>query len=518
MGSDGGLDPRTPVIVGAGQALQRPGTQAGDSVDPVGLAVRALRAAAADRGAGDRLLRRADSIRHVATSGWLYRDEAALVAEALGASPRETVRTSAFGGDGPVRLLGDSARAIAAGEADVVLLAGAEALATLRSAQRAGARPDWPEQEIGAPTRVLGSDRPPANEAEQAVGLMAPATVYALLECAVRGALGAGQREHFNGIAALWSAFSAVAARNPHAWIQREHSAGEIAGEHEGNRMIATPYRKLMCANIAVDQAAALILCSAQAAAGAGVPRDRWVFPLACAHATDRWFVSERADLAASPAIAATGRAVLEHAHASFDEVAHIDVYSCFPSAVQIAARALGLPLHDPARPLTVTGGLTFAGGPGNNYSMHGIAALVGRLREEPDALGFGSALGWYCTKHACAIYSGRAPRRPFREIDANPHIERPPARRATAAHSGIATVEAYTVTHARDGAPEALIVSAITPDGARALVRETDQHTIAETLDCDPLGARLEIVAGADGHLELDSHAVERPRELPVT
>jgi acetyl-CoA C-acetyltransferase len=249
-----------------------------------------------------------------------------------------------------------------------------------------------------------------------------------------------------------------------------------------------------MTANIQVDQATAMIMCSAEAARAAGIPTDRWMFVIAGAHAYDEWHLSERRELAASPAIRACGAAVLKHAGASIDEVAHIDLYSCFPSAVQIAARELGLTTDDPQRPLTLTGGLTFAGGPGNNYSSHAIATLVGRLREDPDALGLTTALGWYVTKHACGIYSGTPPTRPFRSIDAGDQIERPEPRQSTASYTGPATIEAYTIPHGRDGEPEAVVASALTPAGERALVRATDPEVIRSMLEEDPLGRQVEL------------------------
>lgn len=496
------LDPRTPVIVGVGQVIQRPGD--GEPLDPVWLAIEALRRAGADSGTGDALLHRADSIRHVATTGWLYRDEAALIAAALGAAPRETVRTNAFGGDGPGRLVGDSARAIAAGQADVVLVAGAEALATLGEHQRAGTRPDWPEQGDGEPSRVIGVDRAPVNDAETAVGLLAPLNVYALFETAVRARRGAAREEHLQHVARLWSRFSQVAAANPYAWLAREHTPEEIALRTSRNRLVSEPYTKLMTANLGVDLAAALIVCSAQTAEAAAVPKDRWVFPLAAAFAQDEWFFSERAQLAASPAIGAAGRAVLEHAGVGIDEVAHVDLYSCFPSAVQIAAAELGLATDDPGRPLTVTGGLTFAGGPGNNYGTHAIATLVERLRGDEGAVGLASSLGWYATKHAYGLYSTTPPAAPFRELDANELIEPSPARRASVDYRGPATLEAYTVPYGRDGAGEAVVVSALAPDGTRVLVRDDDADTIAAILDTDPLGETITVVPGERPSLEL--------------
>ncbi len=491
MRSDAQIDPRAPVIVGAGQVVQRLGDH--EPLDPIGLALAALRRASKDSGVGERLVRRADSVRHVATSGWPYRDEAALVAAELGCSPRQTVRTSPFGGDGPGRMVGDAARAIADGEADVVLVAGGEALGTLMAHQRAGTRPDWPQQEQGEPTRVVGVDRSPCNAAEMAVGLVAPVNVYALLEAAIRARYGLDRQEHLPRIAELWSRFSAVAATNPNAWLAREHTPEEITA----SRPVSEPYTKLLTANLQVDQAAAVILCSAQAARDAGVPLERWVFPLASSFAQDEWYFSEREELAASPAIRAACRAVLEHAGVCIGEVADIDLYSCFPSAVQIAAHELGLPLDDPSRPLTVTGGLTFSGGPGNNYSLHAIATLVGRLRDQPDKVGLSSALGWYCTKHSYGLYSGTPPTRRFAEIDANHRMTRATARAATADYRGPATIDAYTVPYDRNGAPEGVIVSAIAPDFTRALVRATDRDTIAAVLETDPLGQTVAIAPG---------------------
>jgi acetyl-CoA C-acetyltransferase len=483
------------VIVGVGQVNRPPESTDG----PIALAVEALTLAARDSGAGDALLRNATSVRHVATTCWPYCDEAALIADELGVQPRETVRTAQFGGDGPQRLVSDTAEAIAAGRLDVALLSGAEAMAALRSSQRGGAMPSWPEQPSNvAPSRVLGSDRLPSNEAEMAVGLMAPVYNYALLETAVQARAGADRAPHLQSVAALWSRFAAVAQDNPHARLPRHVSADELLAESEGNRAVSAPYRKLMTANIQVDQATGIIMCSAEAAEAAGVPLDRLVFVVAGAHAADEWFLSERAELAASPAITACGVAALEHAGLSIDDVALLDLYSCFPSAVQIGAAALGLQLDDPSRPLTLTGGLTFAGGPGNNYSSHAIATVVDRLRGDPDAFGFTTALGWYATKHACGVYSGRPPATRFRDIDAGADghgaISRPTPRRASADYSGPATVEAYTVPFGRDGEPEAVIISALAPDGTRALIRCAERDVIDAMLSEDPLGWAVDV------------------------
>ena len=175
--------------------------------------------------------------------------------------------------------------------------------------------------------------------------------------------------------------------------------------------MVAYPYTKLLTADLQVDQGAATILCTAAAAEAAGVPRERWVFPLAGADAEDHWFLSHRADFHSSPAIRLAGASALALAGSTIDDMAHLDLYSCFPSAVETAAAELGLPLDDPARPLTVTGGLTFGGGPGNNYGTHAVASMVDTLRADPGSRGLVTGLGWYQTKHSVGIY-GTAPGR----------------------------------------------------------------------------------------------------------
>lgn len=498
------LDPRTPVIVGAGQVRHRPAPD-GELPDPATLAVRALWQAATDSGAGDELLRRADSVRCVASAAWQYRDQAALVAEQVGAALRETVMSAPFGGDGAQRLINDSAQCIADGIADVVLLAGAESGATVVEAQRRGASPDWPSQPSSvAPSRLIGSDRQANNDAESAVGLMAPIYVYALLENAIRAREGVDRETHLRDITELWSRFSQVGANNPYAWQPQAYSPDELAAPSATNRLISDPYPKLLTANLQVDLATGLILCSAAAAQEAGIPSEHWVFVHAGAHAEDEWYVSERAQLAASPAINAIGRAALGHAGVGIGEVQHVDLYACFPSAVRIAATELGLPTDDVHRPLTVTGGLTFAGGPGNNYTAHAVATMVGVLRSNPDDVGLTTGLGWYATKHALGVYSAKPPRRMFRQIDAGPLVRRPRKRRVAADHVGPALIESFTLPYGRDGVPEAAIVSALAPDGARVLLRSKDPDVVATMAAEDPLGWTID-VTGIDSFTVTD-------------
>lgn len=486
------LDPRTPVIVGAGQITHRLQPDALKLAEPAALIGRAVRAAAEDSGAADEILKAADSIRCAGVLAWQYRDVAALVAADLGLSPRETVQ-STIGGDSPQRLINETAEAIAGGELDVAVIAGAEAMASLNAARRQGVTPPWRTQgDHVAPARVSGSDRHPVNEAEIRVGLLAPLDVYALIESAVGARAGDDPATHLQRIAELWSRFSSVAATNPYAWLPRAYTPHQIATPSPDNRPVSSPYTKLLSANIQVDQAAAVIVCSVDAARRAAVPPERWVFIHAGAQATDEWHVTERDDLTSSPAIRAIGVSVLEHTGLTIDDVAYIDLYSCFPSAVQIAAAGLGLPIADSERPLTVTGGLTFAGGPGNNYSTHGVATLVPLLRSDPEAFGLQTALGWYVTKHAIGVYSAMPPPRPFRSLHPSPSNE--PARVARTDYTGPATLEAFTVRHDRDGAPTNAAVSALTPDGERVMLAVTDRDLVDGLLSSDQLGRAVDV------------------------
>jgi acetyl-CoA C-acetyltransferase len=243
---------------------------------------------------------------------------------------------------------------------------------------------------------------------------------------------------------------------------------------------VTLPYTKLLNSNIQTDQAAALILCSDAVARELGIDRERWVYPHAAGHAHDHWFVSEREDLCSSPAIRFAARAALDAAGAGIGDVAHLDVYSCFPSAVQIACRELGIDPFVEARALTVTGGLTFAGGPGNNYVTHAIAAMVERLREDPGSLGLTTAVGWYLTKHAVGVYGTSPPRRPFTACNVQDQVDATPRRASASGVAGSAEAESVSVVYSREGEPTVGAVTALLADGRRAIAKTTDAGDLA--------------------------------------
>jgi acetyl-CoA C-acetyltransferase len=339
---------------------------------------------------------------------------------------------------------------------------------------------------------VIGPDRPATSPAELEVGLAVPLTVYAFLENAIRHRLGHTIEQHQRRLGELWARFSVVAAQNPNAWSREARSPEQIARASPQNRAVTLPYTKLMNANPIVDQAAAVIVCSLAAARDAGVPAERCVFLHAGAEASDEWFVCDRAQLDASPPIRAIGRAIRASAGHAIDQVSHVDLYSCFPSAVQVAARELGLG-EEPDRPLTVTGGLAFAGGPGNNYVTHALARMVEVLRENPGATGLTTGVGWWMTKHAAGLMSSRPPRHGYRRMELGA-VSDVTARAAVIGEPGLGTAESCTVIYERDGSPALGIASVVLGDGRRALAKVTDPGSIAMLSEDSFLGAPVRI------------------------
>ena len=459
------MDPdRTPVLVGLGEVVNRPDD--GPAPDPGQMIAQAIRLAAADAG-NERLIDRFDVIAVAPSAGWPDGDPGAHVSGLLGIAP-STARSSMQGGNGPQLLLNLLASRICAGQLDVGVVCGGEALFTQARAARNGGMPDWAPADPGRSAgEVVEGEQDPGTDAEREVGIIAPIMAYPLIENAIGHAAGETVEQHLRSFSTLWSHFSEVAAEQPCAWTRQAYTPEELIAAGPQNRLVTHPYRKLHNANIQVDQAAAVIICSASVARALGIPAERWVFPHAGATATDEWNISERERLDRSPAIAACGAAAFEHAGAGPDEIAHVDLYSCFPAAVQLAALELGLGLD---RRLTCTGGLTFFGGPGNSYSTHGVIAVARALRESPPGTrGLATALGWYATKHALGIYGNQPPEKNFAALA--PRVDHPPPRVvARAGHPYDAVAETATVIYERDGSPSYGILFALLEDGRRVL------------------------------------------------
>ncbi len=493
------LDPRTPILVGGGQLNEREGAR-----EPVELIADAAARAAAEAGS-NRLLELVDSVRIVGLLSWRYRDPGALVGAWIGATPRHTGYTGS-GGSTPQVLVNQAAEDIAAGRNDVVLIGGAEAWRTRMALRARGARPHWTVQDESVPAApILVPEVPMRSETEKRAGLDRPAYIYPIFEQALRISAGRAMDKHREAVGALWARFSEVAATNPHAWTQRAYTGAEIVTPSEGNRWIASPYTKLMNSNNMVEQGAALLMCSVEVARRLGIPRENWVFPQAGTEAHDTYDIAERGALDRSPAIRHAGAHALELAVIGLDDLAHIDVYSCFPSAVQVAAHELRLPTDDLDRPLTITGGLTFAGGPWNNYSTHAIATMATRLRQSPGSYGLITANGGYLTKHAFGVYRTEPPRDGFRRVDVQDRVDREPTVRAHPAHAGRAVTEAWTVVYDRSGDPESGFLAARTPDGGRTLASTREPGALEHLVVAEAADEPVDISAEGEFRFAAD-------------
>ena len=488
------INPRTPVLVGYGQINHHEDRAAEqNTLEPVD-----LMAAAAGQAADPRVLEAADSVRVVNVLSARYRDPGLLLGQRIGADHPAT-RYSGIGGNVPQTLVNRACVDIQRGHADVVLVAGAEMWRTRTQLRANGKRLTSTEQDESVPLPE-GSDEnvAMAGPAEDRVGLDRPSYIYPMFEQALRISTRESIDDHRKRIGELWARFNAVAVNNPHAWIRKPIAAEDIWQDDPTNRMISWPYTKLMNSNNMVDQSAALILTSVEAATRLQIPTERWVYPYAGTDAHDTYAISERAELHRSPAIRIAGARALALAGLGIDEMDYVDLYSCFPSAVQVAAAELGLPVDDPARPLTVTGGLTFAGGPWSNYVGHSIATMAELLAANPGRRGLITANGGYLTKHSFGIYGTEPPSSEFRWEDTQSAVDREPTRVAAVEWEGVGTVEAWTTPYNRDGQPEKAFLAVRTPDERRTLALITDPAEAAATVR-DDIGA-AKVAIRADG------------------
>lgn len=474
-----------PVIVGISQVNQ-------DEDDftkcrePLELMIEAVKAAAIDSEAPD-ILEKLDQV-CVNQGTWNYSDPARAVASAVGAYRAKSARTF-WGGNFVQFALNRMALAISQGELESVAFTGAEWGRTLARMRRKGHAPALADAP-GEPDSLYGKHDFIAHLLEREIGCVQPVQTYPMFENALRYARGESPDEHLVRISELWARFAQVAANNPHAAIRASPSAEAIRTPSAGNRPVSFPYLKLLNSNNNVDQAAALILCSTEFAAKLGIPEEKWVYPLAGTDANDILFMSNRLDYTASPAIRIAGGKCLELAGFDTASLDFVDLYSCFPVAVQIAAKELGL---DEEQDLTVTGGLTFAGGPLNNYVMHSVARTVELLRQSPEKKALVTANGGTLGKHAFTAYSGEPPEQPFRHASMQAAVDALPKREVLEEWNGRLAVETYTVMYGADG-PEIGYATCLTPDGRRVWATTREAEHLDAMLDGEFCGTEIGI------------------------
>ena len=522
------IDPRTPVLIGCGQITDtsgEPSSRRSPSYFAAQAAQLALADAFTDRmqpqrdTAADarRLAARIDAIavmqffsesspRFVQPFG-RSNNPPASVARLIGASAvREHVYTQ-VGGNMPQYLLNDYAQRIADGELDAALVTGAELLRSTQLARRQGLNLDWSEHFANEPLRA-GDDRLGWSEEEARHGLNAAIWFYPLIENAIRAGRGTSPQAHLKSMASLFARLAAVARDNPLATRREGWDADALARIDAQNRYIAYPYPRLMNANAMIDQSAAVLMVSTALADEMGIAHDRRVYLHGCADAADTWVVSERAQLDRSPAIRGCASIALQMAGVQVSDIARFDLYSCFPSAVEVACREIGLAEDDP-RPLSVTGGLPYFGGPGNNYVTHSIAQMMIELRSLPNSWGMVTGNGSYLTKHSAGIYSTRPFEGRWQRADCSAlqaSIDAAEKTRVEVRPQGPARLETYTVAFDRDK-PQRGIVFARLPDGARCVATvPPEQALLEDMISTEQIGRQGIVEARPDGNLFLPS------------
>ena len=517
MSLGGTGDETTPVIVGIGECREViPGnlTAASSLVD---MLARAGTMALDDSNVQQQLRRRIDTVmmtRTFADSSPMWpspfgkvRNYPRAVAAKLGIRPQQAIYSEA-GGDVPQRLLSEAADSICQGKSVATLILGGEAIATTNSAMRAGVAFDWTDDTDGQlDDRGLGMSGI-QDQAQIDHGLTGAPPVYALFENARRARLRLDRSDYATAMGELFSPFSKVAAKHHCSMSSKCYTAEELLEVSQDNRIIAEPYTRSLVAKDGVNQAAALIVTSLAVARDIGIDKDKIVFPVASCALKEKPLLA-RPQLDRSPAMSAAYHAAMDRAGVSLDEIDLFDIYSCFPIAVFAVCDALGLSPEDP-RGLTLTGGLPFFGGPGNNYALHSIVNVARELRHRKAGYGLVGANGGYLSKHAVGVYSATQPRTPWRHYDDHATqlvLDQTKARSVDASPHGSATIETYTVVMNKGQADTGYVVG-VSDAGNRFLATTdpSDKQTPRDMMTEDPLHRRIWVTHSPSGnHFRFD-------------
>ncbi len=490
-------DPRATCIIGVARHTWHAADAPDGAPEPLDMWEQMARDAAVDTGTTDpsSVLGALESIDVVYSQSWQYDDAVARLAERIGASPARR-RYSGIGGSVPQVLASEAAREIREGHLDLALLTGAEALATVRRLKKAGEKPQWSFRPAEKRPFPMDMEFDP-SEITHAV--FEAYLTFALFDNARRAHLGRGLDEHRAALGQVLAPMTAIAAASPHAWFPVAREAGEIVTAAPDNRMVAYPYTKLMTSIMDVDMAAAVILASAAKADALGVPEDKRVYLRGAAYAEDPVHVAGHPELWRSPAMAAAADAALAGAGIDADDVAHLDLYSCFASSVCFALDALGISEDDPrAHAVTQTGGLPYHGGPGSNYMTHALAAMAETLRRDPGSYGVTSGVGMHMQKHAYGVWSSDPGAGPLADSAPSPASTEP--RRIVEAPEGRATVATYSVLHGRDGGPERALLICDLADGGRCYALLDGDAAVLAGAEADELIGRRVTLTPADG------------------
>lgn len=470
-------------IIGVAQQTTLP---PGPAPEPLDSWEQMARAAANDAGVPG-VLSTIQSLQIVYCQSWQYDDPIGRLAERIGAAPGHRFY-SGIGGTTPQLMLGDTAIAMQRGDYDIALLVSAEALATKKMVKRAGEKLAWSHRETERSPYPW--EPPPAVELAHEV--FQAWETFPLWDTARRAARGDSLDDYERRNAEMMAAMTTVAASNPYAWQQQVLTRDEVGTPGPRNRYVGWPYPKNVISVMDVDMAAALLVTTVEKADALGIAADRRVHLASAAYAEDPAGIGEREDMTTSAAMTLTGRAALDAAGLTIDDVSVLDLYSCFPSSVNLACDSLGLAPLDP-RGLTVTGGLPYAGGAASAYLMHAIATVVDRLRGNPGNA-FVTGVGMHLQKHSAAVY--RSEPGWAATGDTQSEVDRiQPRKTLVDTYDGAATVAAYTVAHNRDNEPQVGLVVLDVPQG-RTLARVHDTDLLADAEARELVGATVTVTA----------------------
>lgn len=410
----------------------------------------------------------------------------ASVAKRLGiTNPIKSILSSA-GGNTPQALVNEWAEKLAIGSASVVMLTGAEAMATFKAALRSKQQLNWSEKHDLEQHNF--EDRGPAIDGmigpeEIRHGLTFPNIQYAVIENAKRAQNGLSYQDHAKNNGELFSPFSEVAAKNEYAMFPQAYTASEIATPSDKNAYVNFPYTYRMVAKDTVNLAAAILLSTVGKARELGVPEEKWVYLHGHAHSRDIPLI-KREHLGESIALNRTLKVALANAGIKASDVSVFDIYSCYPIAVELAKEALEFNNDHPV--LTQTGGLAYFGGPGNNYAMHGINSVVRELRKQPKAIGLASANGGMLEKHAVGVYSCQPGWSTWDPTELHSEVNQQTQVLTETSPNGIATIESYTVTFNKGRPVHAVVVGRIQhpqEDKPRRFLANPQQGSEAATI-----------------------------------
>jgi acetyl-CoA C-acetyltransferase len=436
-----------------------------------------------------------DDVNVVFSVSWAYDDAPSRLAGRLGLKDGGR-HLSDMSGTSSQKMLGKAAERISAGTSDLALVVGAECLATRKRMKKRGVSVAWshPSLEKG---RVPFED--PLHPSELAHEVFQAYLTFAMFDVARRAHLKISPEENLRQAGELFASMTKVAAGNPNAWFRHARSADELIDICQTNRLIAHPYPKNLVAIMDVDMASGLLVASHEKAEALGVPRDRRIYLRGWCEAKDPLYVAERHELWRSVAMKETSHAAMSAAGVGIDEIAYLDLYSCFPSSVNFSRDALGIGASDP-RPLTVTGGLPYHGGPGSAYLGHSIATLVDKLREDPRAFGMASGVGMHMTNHSYAVYCAEpGPVASPVHGAVQARIDAVGRRKIRAEATGSAEVAAYSVVHGREGPRFAVAVCDL-PGGDRCYARSESMDLMGEMVSREFVGEGIELTDGGNG------------------